>query len=435
MCNAQQEKLCPYPSDTNFAIPSPSVVLILGLGAGSQAFIEELLTRGIKVVALDQAPQLTPEFLSSPLARNLTLLPHDFSDLTAVADAIARYHVTHTLALPVGRSLIYLGQINERYNFTGPRTQAIDTCTDKHKFHQLLKQHDLSAPRQIVLGARTHGLGLTPNELTRAHQELGFPLVVKPACGSGSQGVRYCAQAEDLASYCVPERFAAGELLLEQAIDGTEYSTNFFVDAQGAIHMLGIFAKEMSALPYRQEVTYFVANYEQAFAHIYPAITRLVAALGSACHNSFFNCDVIVAPSGEAYLIDVSPRLGGNVLILLEKRYGINPIELFVRHVITQEPLDDLAPTGTLPKPHTCAVMRFLSFSCPATVTGFKSKLTDEERSHLIIEQNHLKVGDQVGPLRDGSGIKHGMILVEHEELAEANRISQRYLDSFELQA
>ena len=80
-------------------------------------------------------------------------------------------------------------------------------------------------------------------------------------------------------------------------------------------------------------------------------------------------------------------------------------------------------------------VMRFLSFSCPATVTGIKSKLTDEERSHLIIEQNHLKVGDQVGPLRDGSGIKHGMILVELEELAEANRISQRYLDSFELQA
>lgn len=435
MCNAQQEKLCPYPSDTTSVTPSPSVVLILGLGAGSQAFIEELLTRGIKVVALDQDPQLSPEFLASPLARNLTLLPHDFSDLSAVADAIARYHVTHTLALPVGRALMYLGQINERYNFAGPRTPAIDTCTDKHKFHQLLTEHGLPAPRQIVLGARIHGLGLTPNEITQATQKLGLPLVVKPACGSGSQGVRYCSKPEELAQYCIPERFAAGELLLEQAIEGTEYSTNFFVDATGAIHMLGLFAKEMSALPYRQEVAYFVADYEQAFVHIYPAITRLVAALGPACHNSFFNCDVIVAPSGEAYLIDVSPRLGGNVLILLEKRYGINPIELFVRHVITQEPLDDLAPIGTLPKPHTCAVMRFLSFSHPATVTGFKSQLTAEEHRHVVLEQSTLKAGDKVGPLRDGRGIKHGMLLVEHEELAEANRITQRYLESFELQA
>lgn len=289
MRSAQTEQRC--PSDTALASRNSSVVLILGVGAGSQAFIEELLTKGVKVVALDQAPQLTPEFLASPLARNLTLLTHDFSDFKVVADAIARYHVTHTLALPVGRALMYLGQINERYSFLGPRTQAIDTCTDKHKFRQLLTKHGLPAPRQIVLSARIHGLGLTPNEITQATQKLGFPLVVKPACGSGSQGVRYCSKPEELAQYCVPERFAAGELLLEQAIEGTEYSTNFFVDAAGAIHMLGLFAKEMSALPYRQEVAYFVADYEQAFVHIYPAITRLVAGLGPACHNSFFQCD------------------------------------------------------------------------------------------------------------------------------------------------
>ena len=433
MRSSQTEQRC--PSDTALASRNSSVVLILGVGAGSQAFIEELLTKGVKVVALDQAPQLTPEFLASPLARNLTLLTHDFSDFKVVADAIARYHVTHTLALPVGRALMYLGQINERYNFAGPRTQAIDNCTDKHKFHQLLTEHGLPAPRQIVLSARIHGLGLTPNEITQATQKLGFPLVVKPACGSGSQGVRYCSKPEDLAQYCVPERFATGELLLEQAIEGTEYSTNFFVDAAGAIHMLGLFAKEMSAQPYRQEVAYFVADYEQAFVHIYPAITRLVAALGPDCHNSFFQCDLILTAEGEAYMIDVSLRLAGNDVILLEQNYGISPIKLFVYHILKHEPLDDLAPIGTLPKPHTCAVMRFLSFSPPATVTGFKSQLTAEEHRHVVLEQSNLKAGDKVGPLRDGRGIKHGMLLVEHEELAEANRITQRYLESFELQA
>ena len=433
MRSTQTEQRC--PSDTALASRNSSVVLILGVGAGSQAFIEELLTKGVKVVALDQAPQLNPEFLASPLARNLTLLTHDFSDFKVVADAIARYHVTHTLALPVGRALMYLGQINERYNFAGPRTQAIDNCTDKHKFHQLLTKHGLPAPRQIVLSARIHGLGLTPNEITQATQKLGFPLVVKPACGSGSQGVRYCSKPEDLAQYCVPERFAAGELLLEQAIKGTEYSTNFFVDALGAIHMLGLFAKEMSALPYRQEVAYFVADYEQAFVHIYPAITRLVAALGPDCHNSFFQCDLILTAEGEAYMIDVSLRLAGNDVILLEQNYGISPIKLFLHHILKHEPLDDLAPIGTLPKPHTCAVMRFLSFSPPATVTGFKSQLTAEEHRHVVLEQSNLKAGDKVGPLRDGRGIKHGMLLVEHEELAEANRITQRYLESFELQA
>ena len=53
----------------------------------------------------------------------------------------------------------------------------------------------------------------------------------------------------------------------------------------------------------------------------------------------------------------------------------------------------------------------------------------------MVLAQSNLKAGDKVGPLRDGRGIKHGMLLVEHEELAEANRITQRYLESFELQA
>lgn len=62
-------------------------------------------------------------------------------------------------------------------------------------------------------------------------------------------------------------------------------------------------------------------------------------------------------------MIDVSLRLAGNDVILLKQNYGISPIKLFVHHILKHEPLDDLAPIGTLPKPHTCAVMRFLSFS------------------------------------------------------------------------
>ena len=269
--------------------------------------------------------------------------------------------------------------------------------------------------------------------------EIGVAQAEMPVSRSTSVASENAIQALDVLAFDADERFfrhfAAGELLLEQAIAGSEFSTNFFVDAQGAIHMLGLFAKEMSALPYRQEVAYFVADYEQAFVHIYPAITRLVAALGPACHNSFFQCDLILTAEGAAYMIDVSLRLAGNDVILLEQNYGISPIKLFVHHILKHEPLDDLAPIGTLPKPHTCAVMRFLSFSHPATVTGFKSQLTAEEHRHVVLEQNYLKAGDKVGPLRDGRGIKHGMLLVEHEELAEANRITQRYLESFELQA
>ena len=405
-----------------------AVVLILGVGLGSEPFITELLAQGVTVVAFDKTPQLSPELLASDLSHNLIVLLHDFSDRAAVDVAVATYHVTHTLALPVGRALMFLGQINERYNFLGPRTAAIDRCTDKHKFHQLLTEHNLPAARYIALPPRAESLSLTPAELSQAEQ-LGFPLVVKPAMGSGSQGVRYCQSSAELAHYQVPERFASGELLLEQAIVGTEYSTNFFIDAHGTIHMLGLYAKELSPHPFRQEVAYFVGDYRKAFTDIEPVITRLVEALGPDCHNSFVQCDAIVTAEHQTYLVDVSLRLAGNAVFLLEQRYGINPITLFVRHILNHEPL----PQAQFPLPTTAAALRFLSFSSPAIVQGFASQLSAAEQQHLVLEHNHLKAGDAVGPMSDGTGIKRGLVLVEHSDLSTANFISQRYLDSFEL--
>ena len=434
-------------SSSASACPPPeTVVLVLGAGLGSEPFIETLLRLGVSLVVMDRSPQQSPELLASPLAQKLTVLSQDFSDLSAVDAAIAAHQVTHTIALPVGRSLMYLGQVNSRYHFTGPKLSAIDRCTDKHKFHQLLTQAGLPAPRYQVLPARANNndsnedhdaasapLGLTTAEQAQAVQALGLPLIVKPAEGCGSHGVRVCRTEAELAAYQVPGAFASGELLLEQMIEGTEYSVNFFVDAHGAIHMLGLFQKELSPLPYRQEVAYFVADFSAAFAHIKPVITQLIATLGPDCHNSFFQCDAILTPQGQTYLIDVSPRLAGNLIYLLERRYGIDPIALFVRHILNHEPLESIASSKSLPLPSTCAALRFLSFAHEGTITAINPALNADERRCLILERNLLTVGAHVGPMSDGGAVARGMVLVEHPQLAEAQRISRRYLDSFKL--
>lgn len=405
-----------------------------------------MLRLRVSLVVMDRSPQLSPELLASPLAQKLTVLSQDFSDLSAVDAVIAAHQVTHTLALPAGHSLLYLGQVNTHYHFVGPQLSAIDRCTDKHKFHQLLTEARLPAPRYQVLPSRANNndsnedhdaasapLGLTTAEQAQAVQALGLPLIVKPACGCGSRGVRVCRTETELAAYRVPEAFVAGELLLEQVIDGIEYSVNFWVDAHGSIHMLGLFQKELSPLPYRQEVAYFVADFSAAFTSIKPVITQLIATLGPDCHNSFFQCDAILTPQGQAYLIDVSPRLAGNMTYLLEQRYGIDPVALFVRHLLNHEPLESIASSESLPLPPTCAALRFLSFEREGTITAINPALNADERHRVVLERNQLTVGAQVGPMSDGRAVARGLVLVEHPQLAEAQRICRRYLDSFEL--
>lgn len=412
-------------------------VLILGVGIGSEIFIRELLSNHIHLVVVDKHPILSTETMKQGKDSGLlTIITLDFAHLEQVETALAKldFPITHTLSLPVGRALTFLGTLNDRYHFAGPSLATIDACTDKVKFHQLLQAHGLNNPRYLVLPPRTekhnssHPLALSPDEIQQAQSQLGFPLIIKPACGSGSQGVRYCTDSSALKTYLLPERFAHQPLLLEEVISGQEYSTNFFVDENSEIHMFGLYAKEMSSLPFRQEVAYFVDDFSEAFSQIYPYIKQIVAALGSDVRSTFFNADVIINHKGMPYAIDVAPRLGGNALLLLEQFCHMSPIKLFVQHVLKGLPL---SVSAHLPLPPQKAVLRFFSFAHAGTVRALTPKLTSKEQSHIVSCQNHLYVGSTVGTMPDGRGLAQGHIMIAHDDLTQANNLTHKYLDSF----
>ena len=243
-------------------------------------------------------------------------------------------------------------------------------------------------------------------------------------------GVLFCTSESDLQQYVVPERFASQPLLVDAAIEGTEYLVNLFIDDHGDIHLIGLYAKEMSPLPYRQEVAYFADDYSDAYAQMYPYLQKLVAALGKGVHNSFFQCDLILAPNGDSYAIDVSPRLTGNAIVLLEQLCGCSPIKTFVSYILKGQALP---PTGTFPVPPQAAVLRFFSFAHTGTVTAFKNKLSQDELSHVALVENNISTGDSVGPMTDGQGLARGLILTSAPSLKEANDISLHYLSSFVL--
>ena len=77
----------------------PYVVLVLGACLGTEPFIVDLLRLGVQVVVLDRKPIISQELIRSPLGQRLTVLTQDLADLNAVEAAIARYQVTHSIAM------------------------------------------------------------------------------------------------------------------------------------------------------------------------------------------------------------------------------------------------------------------------------------------------------------------------------------------------
>ena len=405
-------------------------ILILGASAENTAFIKKLIDLGLNVVCLDKHPTLDKDFVSQNI-KQLTCIECDFINTQAVKDIVVQEHITHTIALPIGRSLVALGKINDYFNFAGPSFDAIDRLTDKVKFHQLCQELALDDAQYIALN---DGQNTTlSSQISSIDQALAYPVIVKPSLGSGSLGVRYIATREELLAYQAPERFINSPLLIEQAISGDEYSCNLFVDRHQEIHSMGIFKKEISAIPYRQEIAYFIDDYSCVFDAIQPSIQKIVHKLNIS--QSFLNADIIMNSQGNHYIIDLSSRLGGNNLLKLLCLTNNNPLEVYYKEVLGNQ-------SANYNKVQEAAALRFFNFehdivygaahgyTTNQNALSLDSIFSPEERMNIIELENRMVLGQSYGTMKNGSDTKNGYILAKGKDLASANELTCRYLQA-----
>jgi len=123
--------------------------------------------------------------------------------------------------------------------FVGPGAEAIEVMGDKAR----AKRAMIAAGVPCLPGYE--GKDQSDAALTKAAEEIGFPLMVKAAAGGGGRGMRRVPQAEDLAHALAAARseaknaFGDETLILEKAIASPRHvEIQVFADAHGtAVHM------------------------------------------------------------------------------------------------------------------------------------------------------------------------------------------------------
>ena len=405
-------------------------ILILGASAENTGFIQRLIELGLHVVCLDKHPTLDKTFLSKNI-KQLTCIECDFINTQKVKDIVVKEHITHTIALPIGRSLVALGKINDYFNFAGPSFDAIDRLTDKVKFHQLCQELALDDAQYIALNDGQPNT--ISSQISAIEQALAYPVIVKPSLGSGSLGARYIANREELLAYQAPERFISSPLLVEQAISGEEYSCNVFIDRHQEIHPMGIFKKEISTIPYRQEIAYFVDDYSCVFDAILPSMQKIVQKLNLS--QSFLHADIIMTEQGKHYIIDISPRLTGNNVLKLLTFTNNNPLEVYYKEVLGNQ-------SANYHKVQEAAALSFFSFDHDIVYGGahgytpnqnalsLDSIFSPEERMNIIELENRMVLGQSYGAMQNGADTNSGYIFAKGKDLASANELTCRYLQA-----
>jgi biotin carboxylase len=228
-----------------------------------------------------------------------------------------------------------------------PDAEAITACRDKAVQRRLLRSYGVSGP--------DFATATDPDQAADLAALLGLPVVLKPAAGSGSVGVRLCHRPGEVAE--AARAALAGELagipaqstvLVERYLDGPEYSVETFGN-----RVVGITDKHVGAPPYFIETGHdFPARLPVgAQAALAETALRALAALGLGWGPA--HVELRLGPAGPA-VVEVNPRLaGGMIPDLVRLATGVDLIEATVANA-TGLPVR-LEPTRT-----TAAAIRFL---------------------------------------------------------------------------
>ncbi|MFG2311830.1 acetyl-CoA carboxylase biotin carboxylase subunit family protein [Streptomyces sp. NPDC048566] len=141
----------------------------------------------------------------------------DFDDVDAVLgllDDVVAEHGPFDHVIAFSEMLLDLAAtLRERYGIPGAGSEQISRFRDKAVMKEVLARAGLRVPRWASCR--------TEEQIVRAAEEFGYPVIVKPVRGASSQGVREVASAGELRALCAErtlhdfeiEEFVRGEIL------------------------------------------------------------------------------------------------------------------------------------------------------------------------------------------------------------------------------
>ncbi|MYW03145.1 ATP-grasp domain-containing protein [Streptomyces sp. SID3343] len=232
----------------------------------------------------------------------------------------------------------------------GPDPESVVTCRDKGRQRRALAAAGVAVPRGITV---TDG-----SRVEAAWHRLGSgPFLVKPVTGSGSVGVRLCADAHEARRHASPllaesvnERGLAVPVgvLLQEYVSGPEFS----VELVGA-RVVGITAKHLGGLPYFVETghDFPAVGDPDLLAALRADAVAAVAALGLTGHPA--HVELRAGPAGPV-VIEVNPRLaGGGIPELVLAATGVDLIDALLDTALGR-------PAAPPPRHEGAAAVRFL---------------------------------------------------------------------------
>lgn len=178
------------------------------------------------------------------------------------------------------------------------------------------------------------------DEALKTAKSWGYPIIAKPQDANDSLYVKLLRNDTEVIEYMnfsqtwdlnsAQQPFAKG-VLLEEFIDGEEFSVET-MQAQGSeIHLIGIFRKVLAGVEKGNFIkigaSFPILTHESKI--LFESVSKVLSLLNINCGVIHTECRLV---KGQPKILEINPRLAGDQLgsHLIELALGINPVQAVV---------------------------------------------------------------------------------------------------------
>lgn len=367
-------------------------VLILGGGVGQLDFIKYCVSQNCEVHILDGSATTLSRKIESP---NVFHHLVDIKDTTLTLATAIRINPHCVIAPSNDAGIISAARIAEHLGLAGPGVNAAELSRNKYRLRELTSEAGILSPwfRKIDMSQE---LSMQINQVN------SFPCVVKPVAGSGSKGVLFVRDKNELVNSLHKSCKDSGEseILVEEFVEGTEYSLEGLVQER-KLYVMGICKKTRSDLPYLLDTeVMFPSGLSDTQVRASMELATKVSAILQV-ENAPIHMEYILNSEGKPFLVECAVRAAGFDLFskLISWCIGINTSSQQLE-LILNRPIK--APSKLNQK---SGILKFPQIR----IDGLITSITFDER---ILQQNaevYLNVvllkniGDFVRPAQSGS--------------------------------
>lgn len=218
--------------------------------------------------------------------------------------------------------------------------ESVEILQNKDKFRAFLAKNGFNVPQAKGF-----------DSIEAAMEEIywyPWPVIVKPTDAAGSKGVTRVDKAEDLkpALEYAMEHSISGHIIVEEFIDkqGCSSDTDSFSE-DGKLKFVSFCAQRFDAdatNPYTPAAYSWPSTFtKEQEEYLTSEIQRLITLLN--LKTCVYNIEVRVAPNGKPYIMELTPRGGGNRLCeMLRYATGVDMITAITRAMVGDPILESI---------------------------------------------------------------------------------------------